>query len=417
MNENYKKKIIIMKKQLFNITLIAGSTVLAGMINYFYHPIMLRYLSIEEFAEIESLLSLLNLIWVIFTAIALFLVKEMVKNENKINSISDFSFKYLSLFWLGAYVVFLFFTPFISKFLKIDSFYLFAILWLTLFISFAWLYQWAFLQAIWKFKFLSLSNILNAFFRLLFSVGLVVIWLWLFWAVWWLIIGQILMFAISYIFILDERKKYPNEKIKERDLKEDFLKQKKQILHYFLWAIIVAFLMNADILFAKNIFNNTNAWIYAWLSVIWKLVLFVVFSIETVYYPILTKEKFIDKLKILKLSTLYIFVIFSSLAFFYLFWEKVLYIFKPWFEKYLNLVYIILIYCWMVWFISLIIKILTAFKKYLVNYLLLFYLLIFILSMYTSHNKNIYDFSYLFLLNICISLIISLWALFSARKN
>ncbi len=100
----------------------------------------------------------------------------------------------------------LLFIPLISNFLKIDSFYIFAMLWLTMIISFAWLYQGAFLQSIWKFHFLSLWNILNAVFRLVFSIGLVIIWFWIFWAVWWLIISQIVMFSIFYIIISKERK-------------------------------------------------------------------------------------------------------------------------------------------------------------------------------------------------------------------
>jgi hypothetical protein len=175
--------------------------------------------------------------------------------------------------------------------------------------------------------------------------------------------------------------------------------------------------MNADILLAKNIFDNTNAWIYAALSVIWKLVLFIVFSIETVYYPIITKEKFIDKFRIFKLWILYLFVLLSSLVFFYFFWEKILYIFKPWFEKYLNLIYIILIYCSIIWFISLMVKILIAFEKYIINYLILFYLSIFIVSIYIYNIKDLYDFAYLLWVNILITLIISLWSLFSIKKN
>jgi len=38
-----------MKNNYFNILLISGSGIVAGGINYLYHPIMLKFLSLEEF--------------------------------------------------------------------------------------------------------------------------------------------------------------------------------------------------------------------------------------------------------------------------------------------------------------------------------------------------------------------------------
>ena len=49
------------------------------MLSYLYHPVMIRYLSIEEFGTFESILSVVNLIWVFITALGLFYLKEVSK--------------------------------------------------------------------------------------------------------------------------------------------------------------------------------------------------------------------------------------------------------------------------------------------------------------------------------------------------
>ncbi|MDD5213885.1 MAG: hypothetical protein PHG82_05655, partial [Candidatus Gracilibacteria bacterium] len=275
----------------------------------------------------------------------------------------------------------------------------------------------SFFQAISKFKIISTSNILLAIFRSIFSVGLVILGFGIFGAVSGLIIAQIIIIIIYYFLFKNESKNYSNEIINELTIKEDFLKQKKQIFNYLISAISIAFLMNADILFAKHFFDNINAGIYAGLSVIGKLVLFIVFSIETVYYPILTKEKFINKIYMVKVFIIYILVIALSILFFYIFGEKILYTFKPGFELYLNLLYKIFVYSGIIGIISLIIKILIAFEKYKLNYIILFYIGFFIISIFFIDIKNIDTFSVVFLINILIGLIISIGSLFLTKND
>lgn len=49
-------------KNLFYVALIGFSTVIGGVINYLYHPLMIQYLSIDEFAEFESLVGVFNIL-------------------------------------------------------------------------------------------------------------------------------------------------------------------------------------------------------------------------------------------------------------------------------------------------------------------------------------------------------------------
>jgi hypothetical protein len=43
-------------KNLFSVLLLSISTFLVGVLSYAYHPIMIRYLDLKQFAEFESLI-------------------------------------------------------------------------------------------------------------------------------------------------------------------------------------------------------------------------------------------------------------------------------------------------------------------------------------------------------------------------
>jgi hypothetical protein len=45
----------------------------------------------------------------------------------------------------------------------------------------------------------------------------------------------------------------------EKEIKIDFLKQKKQLFHFLYSAIILALFMNIDVLFAKHFFDSETA--------------------------------------------------------------------------------------------------------------------------------------------------------------
>jgi len=400
-------------KNLFSVILLSASTFFVGVLSYAYHPIMIRFLDLKQFAEFESLIWIINLLWVIGIATSLFLVKEFSKDtENKDTKyLLKISFKLGLFLAILFYSIFIFFSPLIWKFLKIDNYWIVILTGSTIFFSFSWLYQWAFLQSKKYFKFISIQWILNPIFRISIWVLLVYLWFNIFWAIWWFIISQVLLLMIWYFFVKKQLYKFKNninlenEKIIENQIIQDFKKQKIQILQFFLSSIILALLMNIDILFAKHFFSSEIAGTYAGISIIAKFLVFVGMSIETVYYPVLTEKKKIDKKKVFMLSSLYLVITAWALGFFYLFWEKILYIFRPWFGQYLDLLYLIIIYCWALALLNFLVKILVAFNKYLLNYILVFLLIIFIVLLYKFTNNSMYNMINIFNILIWLSLI------------
>jgi O-antigen/teichoic acid export membrane protein len=71
------------KNNLFSVLLLSSSTFIIGVISYMYHPIMIRHLSIADFADFESLLSLMHLLSVLVMAISLFLVKTLSRMDTR----------------------------------------------------------------------------------------------------------------------------------------------------------------------------------------------------------------------------------------------------------------------------------------------------------------------------------------------
>ncbi len=164
---------------------------------------MIRYLDLKQFAEFESLIGIINLLWVIVWAISLFLVKEFSKDlENKkTKSLVKFSVK-LGLF-LGIlfYVLFLIISPLISSFLHIENKIIIFITWITILFSFIWIYQDWFFK--WKkhFNFIASLSIIWSVLKLWIWFLLVYLWFNIFWAIWWLIISQVLLLIIWYFYI------------------------------------------------------------------------------------------------------------------------------------------------------------------------------------------------------------------------
>ncbi len=401
-------------KNLISILTLWLSTFWVGVLSYLYHPIMIRYLDLKQFAEFESLIGIINLLSVIITSISLFFVKELTKsNSNKKNIvIINIVKKIWIYFWIISFIIYCLISPFISNFLKIDNYFIIIFTGLILFFSFFSLYQWVFLQANKYFTFISIFWILNPIFRIIFGLLFVFLGFKVLWAIWWFIFSIFLLIIIRWLFINKKIGNYSKKNIKiiEKDIIKNLKLQKKQLFHFLFSSIILAFLMNIDILFAKHFFWVEKAWVYAWISIIAKFLVFIGMSIETVYYPILSAEDLINKKKIFIISVLYLFLIFAALWFFYFFGDLVLHIFKPWFEKYLNLLYLITIYCGLLSLLNFFVKIFIAFNKYLINYILSTLIIIFIILLYVFVNNSMYNLINIFNIFMIISLLI--WFLY-----
>ena len=126
---------------IFSVMIMFISTFWVGLLSYAYHPIMLKYLTLSEFWEFESLLSIINLITVVTLALSLFLVKEFSKDESwdKTWAMIHIASKYLSTLWIILFLLYILFSPFINSFLKINNIVIVILTWWMILLTFVWL--------------------------------------------------------------------------------------------------------------------------------------------------------------------------------------------------------------------------------------------------------------------------------------
>lgn len=411
-------------KNLFYIALIGFSTVIGGVINYLYHPLMIQYLSINEFAEFESLVGVFNILWVLTTGVSLFLVKEIAKNSKNLDivkSIFQFSNTFLLIIGCLSYLLFALFSPLIARFLKLDSVLPVLLTGITIIFAFQWTVVWAVLQGLKKFQFIALSGVLWSLFRLLFGLVFVFFGYKLYGAIGWFIVSGALLFFLNFLYTWNLLKKHQTIDTLD-DLKKDFKKDSLHIFHFFLLAFFLSILMNMDIIFAKNLYDANTAWIYAWLSVLAKFLIFLWWAIETVYYPQIMEHKREEVPRHFIINSFFILLIlgFSALLFNYFFGWTILDLMKKWLGEHVDLFLSVLVFCSLYMFINLYSKILIGWKVYVVNYVLWMSLTLLIVLLMFLRTVDIYTFVSLFIgfyLVLALFCIISVFITMSKNKT
>jgi len=404
-----------MKNNYLNVLLVSWSWVLAWLLNYIYHPIMIKFLTLEEFWEFWSLVWIFNIFWILIVWFVLFLNKissQKLEDKSQLKFLFNNSNKIFFIIWFIIYLLFLAFTPIISKFLYIDSYKIVLITWLSIIIWFIWIGVNSILRSIKRFDLIWIMQLVWPLIKLFFWVVLVYLWYWIFWAIWWFILSGFLSFLIGYIYL----KRYFYHVSESGNIKEFFSffnNSKIEIFHFFIVSLIFAILMNIDVILVKNIFDADTAWIYAWISVLWKFLIYLLLSIETVYYWQImeyNKENLPNHL-IINPIVITIVTVILAIVFNLFFWEFILKILKPEFVEFKNIYILNLLYYSTLVFISLFTKILIWWWKFFINYLFLILTTLIIALVYLFWTWSLLSFTLVFLISWALLSLIS-WVLF-----
>ncbi len=397
------------RNNYINVLIISWTWIIGWLINYMYHPIMLRYLTIEEFWTFGSLVWMFNILGVLTMWFILFLNREVSKNINnkwKIKSIFYDSAKFFLVLGVIFYFVYLLFSWILSDFLKINDPRLIYIVGLSIILWFLWISESAILRWLKKFEFLGIISILWPLFKLWLWFLLVFLWYKIYWAVIWFILWWLFSLVVSFFFLFNYFKKV--KKIWDaKELFTDFKKNKKDIINFFFVSAFFTIFMNIDVILAKNIFNETNAWIYAWISILWKFLIFLLLSVETVYYSQIMEFSKNKLPKYLIKNPLIILVVISVLAIIFniFFGSFILWLLKPELAAYNKIYILCLVYYSLLAIISFFSKILVWWKNKLINYVMWF-LLVFLLFIVYIFWNNLLNFIYSFIVFWFISTII-----------
>jgi len=172
------------KNNYINILLISGAGIIWWLINYAYHPLMLKYLTLEEFWVFWSLVGMFNILWIITVWFVLFLNKEISKNIADKEKIKFIFMKSTLLFlwvWFFSYFIYFLFSSFIVEFLHIKDIKLIYIVWIAIILAFLSVSTNATLKWLKKFEFLSIISILWPILKLFSWFLFIFLWYKIFW--------------------------------------------------------------------------------------------------------------------------------------------------------------------------------------------------------------------------------------------
>lgn len=305
-----------------NFILFCGSMVVA-VFNYLYHPILGRMLSVEEFGEVQALISLF-LQFTIIAGVFRIMIINIVSNSSDEEAQESVSALYKVAIYLilSISLAIIALSPFLKNFFQFHSAYPFVILGVILFSGIPITFGEATLQGKHRFKEISISQSIASVGKLLFAI-IFVAWGWsTSGAVFGIIVAQI----FSILYLAGKTKDILKIEHKNIQISEKIKKNFKYALLVLIVSLTTSFLFSFDVLVVKHYFSSEIAGLYGGVSIIARIVYFVTASIVGVMLPsIKVKDLSGNNAKVLRRSMLLIvFIGGFALIFFTLFPELVI---------------------------------------------------------------------------------------------
>lgn len=283
------------KKMLAGSSIIFVGTVFGSVFSYLLNMLMGRMLGPVAYGELTALMSFMLIIGVaggaIFT-VSMRYSGEMIAGEHFGALKRFFAFLTRNVLILAAIIILIaallikpiagFFL--ISNLLPVFITFLSVIAGLLIFIN------RGFLQGGQKFKAISVLGVVEAVLKLVIAVVLVKIGFALLGAVTAIILGTAITYLLSFIPL---KKIFPAKREKKTALVYKF--DKKEIFNYswptLLAAIFIMLATNLDIILVKHFFPPEEAGLYAAISAIGKIIIYLTAPIIGVMFPMVSEQK------------------------------------------------------------------------------------------------------------------------------
>lgn len=282
-------------RKIFNLVkhpLFSGSAlVVAGsnsvnFLNYLYHLLMGRLLGPSGYGELVALISVMGLLGILPSPLNLVVVKytSIVKSKDELNDLVSWLrikvFQFSILFFILIVLV----SPLIYSFLHISNFlYLILIAVTTLFTLLATLNR-AVMQGLLMFKQMVFSLLIESVGKILISVLLIFLSLYLLGAVIAWIVAVALGCYLTFYYLKIKTVKKPK--------KPAVL---KNMLFFAFPVLVQSFsitsLYTSDLILVKHFFSPYDAGIYAALSTLGKIIFFGAGPIGTVMFPLVSQRQ------------------------------------------------------------------------------------------------------------------------------
>jgi len=299
-------------KNLLGHSLFKGSFVVmvgylvANVMNYFFHVMTGRMLSVDDYGTMQSLIALNYFIGVLMGGFGYVVINFLGKGRRG-EYFSKIVFLEKKMIWIstGLFFVVLFLYPVFLYFLKIDDFLAYFVFCLPILFSFVpTIYQSA-LKVDYKFLMFSVLGVVMALTKIVFSYIFLEQNFKVAGSLGGIFVSSLIVTALGWFLV---RKYFRTKEIKK-------IKFDKGLVKFSFLSLGVSFFLigiySFDIILVKHYFSRYEAGIYGALSTVGKIILFGCTAVLTVAYPIFVKKRDeVEKLKkVFLLSLLFIFVI------------------------------------------------------------------------------------------------------------
>jgi O-antigen/teichoic acid export membrane protein len=266
--------------------LFVSASVGIAFVNYLFHPVLSRLLSVEDFGETQALISLYAQLGIILGAFSVVIMNITANAENEqqrgqtIAEIRRLLLLPIAVIFAGVVL----FSPWIASFFHFQSYYPFLVLAAMLPLNLLLVARNAYLQGRGDFLAVSWSGFLSSSGRLLFAVGLILLGWQTLGAIAGIFLAQALAFA--YVYRLT-RQNLPRPVALHLSGW-----QSPQVRAELVYGVLVllasgsiAFLSSADIVFAKRFLSPEDAGLYSGVSAVAKIIFFATSPLVGVLFP------------------------------------------------------------------------------------------------------------------------------------
>lgn len=270
-----------------NAVFFFGS-VAVGALNYLYYPILGRLMSPAEFGEVQVVVTLFLQFTIFLNVLSVITVTISVnyKNTKKAHRIMFELEKLASYCVLGLLAFSLLGGEFLRQQLKFDSQLPFVALALAMLVSIPLTFRSAYARGQKHFGVASLSQLIGAGVKVLFSAALIVLGLGVSGAIFGIVAAQLLAFlyAARWAYRLGFRRPSDTNYGTLPDLKL-VLPELTYASAAFVTLITLTLMMSIDVIVAKYYFDAHMAGLYAGIATVGRIVFFLAAPIAQVLMP------------------------------------------------------------------------------------------------------------------------------------
>jgi O-antigen/teichoic acid export membrane protein len=282
----------IMLNFLKNSFILIIGNLLSGFLGYAFHLIISRLLSISEYGELQSLVSLISILAVPSAAISYFTIKhssEFFSHQDSTGNLDFYNWLRKKIYQFIAIIslFFILFLPLLKNYLHLNSSANLLIIWLVVILNLMIAIKSGILNGWLDFKSLSLNSILAAGIKLIVGITLVLFFMNVSAALAGFLAGS--LFSFIFLKLVIKRKfkikQADNTSCANFDGQKIQAEIKKIILPILFFSLLLASLNSIDMLMVKNLLDAQLAGYYGAFNILGKIIFWASSSIIAVILP------------------------------------------------------------------------------------------------------------------------------------